>query len=230
MTRRAREAWQATLRRVTASFASPTAACPSSRTGRGTWSTMASVHANLMGIHRAECKATHASSNDPVLWFDRLLYLRTNTSGTLKIVCSATCMCTPIRNYHQRRIYPFPIVHTTLRDTIKVTETTSFYQLRRTDEECIVDVLHADANRVRVDGIYVRQAEQKDVRNAANGSNASPAQTLWSTWARPRLSQSGPSLSRPRSPPPSGPRVAPTELRQSRPFPSYRGRRPRRAP
>ena len=105
-----------------------------------------------------------------------LSYLRTSTSGTLKIECVSTCPCTPIRNYHQAKIYPFPLVHTKLRETIKVTETTSFYQLRKGEERCIVDVLHLNADRVHVDGIYLRRVEQADVHNAANGSNANAAQ------------------------------------------------------
>jgi hypothetical protein len=108
-----------------------------------------------------------------------LSYLRTSSSGTFKIECGSTCPCTPMRSYHQATIFPFPLVHTPLRETIKVTETTSFYQLRKTAEECIVDVLHLDVDRVRVDGIYLRRVEHADVHNAANGSNANAAQKFF---------------------------------------------------
>lgn len=93
-------------------------------------------------------------------------YLRTNSSGVLKVECSSNCMCAKIRAYHQRSIYPFPFINTRIQENIKITETTSFYQLRKTHESCQVDLVHVDQHKVRIDGIFVKQASEKDAKNA----------------------------------------------------------------
>ena len=107
-----------------------------------------------------------------------LSYLRTRTSGDIRVECSSDCICARIRDYHQKQVYPFPIVRTRVNDNVKVTETSSFYQLRKSDKECDVTVIHTNKNRVRIDGLYVRQATVSDAHNA-NRSHSQPDQVLF---------------------------------------------------
>jgi len=82
-------------------------------------------------------------------------------------------MCAPIRNYHQKTIHPFPVVESKISQNIKVTETTSFYQLRTNNHACSIDIIHYDQAKVRIDGVFVKEANKEDAHNAANGSHAS---------------------------------------------------------
>ena len=67
-----------------------------------------------------------------------------------------------MRNYHQQRIFPFPIV-TGREDCdaagfhkLKVTKDTAFHLLRASDAPCRVTVAARSSKRVRLDGLYVQ--------------------------------------------------------------------------
>lgn len=93
-----------------------------------------------------------------------LAYLASKVTGPFLLSCSAGCACSPMRNYHQQRIFPFPLV-TGLEDCdgnaagchkLKITRDTAFHLLRASDAPCRVTVIARSSKRVRIDGLYVQ--------------------------------------------------------------------------
>jgi hypothetical protein len=97
----------------------------------------------------------------------KLAYLASNFTGPFRVMCEAGCACSPIRFYHQRTAFPFPvvtghedcIVGTMLGNckSLKVTRETNFNLLRRRAAPCRVTVTALTSRRVRLDGLYVEQ-------------------------------------------------------------------------
>lgn len=93
-----------------------------------------------------------------------LAYLTSNVTGPFLLSCSAGCTCSPIRNYHQKRISPFPKVtgredcdgNATGCHKLKITHDTAFDLLRTSDAPCRVTVTARTSRRVRIDGLYVQ--------------------------------------------------------------------------
>lgn len=119
-----------------------------------------------------------------------LEYLRTNASGAFEVHCGASCPCAPLRGYHQRTTFPFPHVATRVREALRVTDTTSFSQLRAIGPggACVLEIRRASATPgiVRIDGMFVKQPSAEDAENAANGSGATAAQRAFGEHARSR--------------------------------------------
>ena len=97
-------------------------------------------------------------------------FLATPHSGSFRVLCATGCTCSPIRNYHQGSIYPFPEIKTSdfsRGQHIAVTETTSFTILSSGDRRgCNVTVHPTEPREVRVDAFYLRPASPSDTENA----------------------------------------------------------------
>ena len=92
-------------------------------------------------------------------------YLKSHREGGhFKIGCSSPCKCSSIRGFHQREINPFPVVRTYTPLNMSVTETTSFGLVAPAKRGCNIII---SGSRVRVDSLYIREATESDVHNAA---------------------------------------------------------------
>lgn len=97
-----------------------------------------------------------------------LAYLASKVTGTFLLSCSAGCACSPIRNYHQKRIFPFPRVtghedcdvNATGCHKLRITRDTAFDLLRTSDVSCRLTVTTRSSRRVRIDGLYVQSPSQ----------------------------------------------------------------------
>ena len=97
-----------------------------------------------------------------------LAYLASKVTGPFLLSCSAGCACSPMRNYHQKRIFPFPIVtghedcdvNATGCHKLKITRDTAFDLLRTSNVSCRLTVTTRSSRRVRIDGLYVQSPSQ----------------------------------------------------------------------
>ena len=118
-----------------------------------------------------------------------LAYLRSNTTGSFQIVCKDGCQCSPIRNHDQRNVFPFPIV-TGLEDcrgfkegceSLKVTRETSF-NILFFKGACEMNVVALKSQRVRIDGLYVKSADEKYLQHILQ-SRSGPTQRRFALYA-----------------------------------------------
>ena len=73
-----------------------------------------------------------------------------------------------MRNYHQKRIFPFPIVtghedcdvNATGCHKLKITRDTAFDLLRTSNLSCQLTVTALTSRRVRIDGLYVQSPSE----------------------------------------------------------------------
>ena len=92
-------------------------------------------------------------------------YLKTNREGGhFRIDCVPPCKCSSIRFFHQKDVYPFPVVKTYTPQHLHVTETTSFGLVAPATSGCNITI---SGSRVRIDSFYIREATEGDVHNAA---------------------------------------------------------------
>ena len=97
-----------------------------------------------------------------------LAYLASKVTGSFLLSCSAGCACSPMRNYHQKRIFPFPIVtghedcdvNATGCHKLKITRDTAFDLLRTSNVSCRLTVTALTSRRVRIDGLYVQSPSE----------------------------------------------------------------------
>jgi len=114
-----------------------------------------------------------------------LAYLASNFTGPFRLACAPGCACSPVRTYFQRRIHPFPVV-TGREDCdvpgqgdctkLKVTRDTTFNLLREGDAPCRVAVTALAPQRVRLDGLYVREPGEHFAWYALHSAVSSRAQ------------------------------------------------------
>ena len=111
-----------------------------------------------------------------------LAYLASNATGPFRLSCSAGCACSPMRNYHQQLIAPFPIVtgredcdgNAAACHKLKVTKDTAFHLLRASDAPCRVTVAARSSKRVRIDGLYVQSPSQEYLRHIFRHPSSAP--------------------------------------------------------
>ena len=111
-----------------------------------------------------------------------LAYLASNSTGPFLLSCSAGCACSPMRNYHQKRIFPFPRV-TGHEDcdgslagchNLKITRDTAFDLLRTNNALCRVTVTALTPQRVRIDGLYVQSPSEGYVYHIFHSPSSAP--------------------------------------------------------
>jgi hypothetical protein len=104
-------------------------------------------------------------------------YLASNVTGPFRLACEAGCACSPLQKSFQPAGDPFPIVtgheswvkfanshNITTNSTrnpnqLKVTKETTFHLLRERKEACRITATPTTDERVRIDALYVREAD-----------------------------------------------------------------------
>ena len=103
-------------------------------------------------------------------------FLASNVTGPFRLACEAGCACSPLRKSFQPASDPFPIVtgheswanfvsrhnittNSTRNPTLKVTKETTFNLLRERKEACRITATPTTDERVRIDALYMREAD-----------------------------------------------------------------------
>ena len=111
-----------------------------------------------------------------------LAYLASNSTGPFLLSCSTGCACSPIRNYHQKRLFPFPRVtgHEDCDGSLagchklKITRDTAFDLLRTSNTSCRVTVTALTSRRVRIDGLYMQSPSEGYVYHIVHSLSSAP--------------------------------------------------------
>ena len=103
-------------------------------------------------------------------------FLASNVTGPFRLACEVGCACSPLRKWFQLANDPFPVVtghetwlnfaskhnittNSTRNPTLKVTKETTFNLLRERKEACRLTATPTTDERVRIDALYVREAD-----------------------------------------------------------------------